>query len=113
MKTIYLDSEFKCHVVNDGTMMAIETEFFDGKCNFYIEGYRFVPFGYSWTNPDGITYHGEMITAWKPYSELKIAQKEYEQEVRFAILEEECTALRKENAMLTQCILEMSEVIYA
>ena len=28
MKTIYLDSDFKCHVSNDGTMLAVETDFF-------------------------------------------------------------------------------------
>jgi hypothetical protein len=37
MKTIYIDSDFKCHVTNDGTMKAVETEFFDGNCG-YTEG---------------------------------------------------------------------------
>jgi len=32
MKTIYIDSDFKCHVSNDDTMRAVETDFFDGKC---------------------------------------------------------------------------------
>ena len=30
MKTIYIDSDFKCHLVDDGTMTAVETDFFDG-----------------------------------------------------------------------------------
>lgn len=43
MNTIYLDSDYKCHLTDDGTMTAIETDAFDGKCDTYIEGYRFVP----------------------------------------------------------------------
>lgn len=80
MKTIYLDSDFKCHVSNDGTMTACEHEFFDGKCDSFIEGYRFVPTGESWTREDGVVFYGEMIAPWKPYSELDAAQRRYEQE---------------------------------
>ena len=28
MKTIYLDSDFKCHIFDDGTMTSVETDFF-------------------------------------------------------------------------------------
>lgn len=31
MKTIYIDSEFKCHVADDGTMIVMKTNFFDYK----------------------------------------------------------------------------------
>lgn len=80
MKKIYIDSEFKCHTVNDGTYGEIETDFFDGKCIEYIEGYRFVPSGESWTRSDGVVFHGEMIAPWKDYSELDAIQREYERE---------------------------------
>ena len=80
MKTIYLDSDFKCHVSNDGTMKEVETDFFDGKCDAFVEGYRFVPAGESWTRSDGVAFHGEMITPWKPYNELDAAQREYEKQ---------------------------------
>lgn len=78
MRIIYIDSEFKCHVDNDGTMIAVETDYFDGKCDAYIEGYRFVLEGESWTRPDGEVFYGEMIAPWKDYSELDAAQREYE-----------------------------------
>lgn len=78
MRTIYLDSEFKCHITNDGNMTAVETDFFDGKCDTFVEGYRFVPAGESWTRPDGVVFHGEMIAPFKPYSELAAAQRQYE-----------------------------------
>ena len=80
MKTIYLDSDFKCHVTNDGTMTSVETEAFDGKCDEYIEGYRFVPSGESWTREDGTVFEGEMISPWKPWDELDAAQREYERQ---------------------------------
>ena len=37
MKTIYIDSDFKCHVTNeDETLTTIETDIFDGKCNTFL-----------------------------------------------------------------------------
>lgn len=81
MKTIYLDSDFKCHVIDDGTMTAVETDFFDGKCDTFIEGYRFVPFGETWTRSDGVVFQGEMISPWKPYDELDAAQRAYERQL--------------------------------
>jgi hypothetical protein len=80
MKTIYIDYDFKCHVTDDGTMTAVETPFFDGKCDAFIEGYRFVPSGETWTRPDGVVFQGEMIAPWKPYEELDSAQREHERE---------------------------------
>lgn len=81
MRTIYLDSEYKCHVTNDGTMTAVETDVFDGKCQTFIEGYRFVPSGESWTRSDGVVFHGEMVAPWKDYNELDAAQREYERQL--------------------------------
>lgn len=75
---VYVDSTFKCHTVNDGTMREIQTGFFDGKCQTFIEGYRFVPQGESWTREDGTAFTGEMVAPWKPYEELDRAQREYE-----------------------------------
>lgn len=78
---VYLDSEFKCHITNDGTMDPAEHPFFDGKCDECIEGYRFVPAGESWTREDGFVFSGgEMITPWKPNNELDAAQREYERQ---------------------------------
>lgn len=81
MKTIYIDSEFKCHVTDDGTMAAVNTVFFDGKCDAYIEGYRFVPVGEIWTRSDGVVFSGEMIAPWRDYAELDEIQREYEKQL--------------------------------
>ena len=78
MRPIYRDSEFKCHVANDGTMIAVETDFFDGKCDTFVEGYRLVLAGEAWTREDGVTFAGEMVSPWKPYAELAAAQAQYE-----------------------------------
>lgn len=36
---VYIDNSSKCHVNDDGTMQAVECDFFDGKCKEFIEGY--------------------------------------------------------------------------
>lgn len=76
--TVYLDSEFRCHLVNSGAMMEAETDFFDGKCAAYIEGYRFIPNGERWTDARGVTFHGEMIAPAEDYSALAKAQTQHE-----------------------------------
>ena len=81
MRTVYLDTYFKCHTINDGTMRPVEIEFFDGKCDTYIEGYRFIPAGETWTRSDGKVFQGEMVAPWKPYSELDAVQREYERQL--------------------------------
>lgn len=78
--TIYIDTDYKCHLSDDGTMTAVETDAFDGKCDAYIEGYRFVPAGETWTREDGEKFTGEMISPWVDWSTLDAAQREYERE---------------------------------
>ena len=67
---IYIDGDYKCHVTDDGTMRAVETDFFDGRCTEFIEGYRYVPSGETWTRADGQTFRGEMITPWRDHSQI-------------------------------------------
>lgn len=86
MKTIYIDSKFKCHVTSGEGLTPIETDAFDGKCNIYIQGYRFIPAGQTWTRADGVIFTGEMISPWKPWAELDAAQREYEREQYTALL---------------------------
>lgn len=79
MKTVYIDKEFKCHLSNKtGEYRAIQTDFFDGKCDEFIEGYRFVPAGESWVREDGEIFEGEMIAPHTNFIELQIAQLEFE-----------------------------------
>lgn len=81
MRTIYIDPDFKCHATSDGTMAAVETSFFDGKCDAYVEGYRFVPDGEIWVREDGVSFRGEMVVPWKDYKELDEAQRVYERQL--------------------------------
>ena len=96
MKTIYLDSDFKCHISGDDTMTAVETAAFDGKCDAYIEGYRFVPSGKTWVREDGVEFSGEMVAPWKPWQVLEEAQREYERQL---ILEYEAALQEIEEAL--------------
>ena len=77
---IYIDADIKCHISPADGLTAIETDFFDGKCRQYIEGYRFVPFEQSWKREDGQVFHGEMVAPWRDYSILsefqEVAQEE-------------------------------------
>ena len=75
---IYLDSDFRCHLEDDGTMQAVETDVFDGKCRTYVEGYRFIPEGERWTRDDGEVFPGKMIAPAEDYSALAKAQAQYE-----------------------------------
>ena len=77
---VYIDSEFKCHTSNDGIMREVETEFFNNKCDAFIEGYRFVPDGEKWTRSDGVVFDGEMVAPWKDWNELNAAQQTYEKQ---------------------------------
>lgn len=75
---IYLDSNFHCHVTDDGTRREIETDIFDDKCTTYIEGYRYIPAGESWVRSDGKVFHGIMIAPAEALAPLVKAQKQYE-----------------------------------
>ena len=81
MRTIYIDSGFMCHTSNpNGAFREVETELFDGKCDAFIEGCIYIPRRETYTRSDGIVFHGEMRTPWKPYDELEAAQRKYERE---------------------------------
>lgn len=77
--TIYIDADYKCYTESAEGRTAVETDFFDGKCKAYIEGYRFVPNGAEWTRSDGHVFRGEMVTPWKDYNYLAAAQQGYEE----------------------------------
>ena len=79
---IYLDSEYRCHVQNDGTMRTFEVPEFDGMCDSYIEGYRYIPTGETWMREDGIEFTGEMLAPYDDYVELQAQQLQHEQEMR-------------------------------
>ena len=81
MRTIYVEPvTFYCHTTqnDDGTLIPVETNEFNGKCDDYIKGFRFVPDGHTWIRDDGKKFNGKMKSPWKPYAELDEAQREYE-----------------------------------
>ena len=75
--TIYIDSDYKCYTAEAEGRRAVETEFFDGKCEEWIESYRFVPEGETWTREDEEEFRGEMAAPWKDLSEAYTAQTAY------------------------------------
>lgn len=75
--TIYIDSDYKCYTSEADGRRATETNYFDGKCTGWIESYRFVPEGETWTREDGEVFNGEMIAPWKDLGEAYAAQAGY------------------------------------
>ena len=75
--TIYVDSDYKCHASATDGCRVVETSFFDGKCEEWIESYRFVPEGETWMRGDGEVFKGEMVAPWKDLSEAYAAQTAY------------------------------------
>lgn len=86
--TIYIDSDFRCHAATADGLTAVDTDFFDGKAPGYIEGYRFIPAGRSWTGEDGTVYRGEAafpVTDWEALDKI---QRVYEREQHQALVEQ-------------------------
>lgn len=83
MKTVYIDNDCKVHMSYAEDRTPIQTDVFEGKCQYWIEGHRYVPENHLWTRSDGIVFlsDGVMVTPWKPYSELEEAQREYERQL--------------------------------
>lgn len=71
VETIYVDSLHHCNRDDDGAMTAIQTDFFTGRCDTFVEGYCF----------ESDTGNGEKIYPWKPYNELAAAQAQYELDI--------------------------------
>ena len=101
---IYIDKDYKCHTSPGEGLEAMETAFFDGKAPGYIEGYRFVPEGQTWTREDGAVFTGEMVCPWKPWEELDTIQRAYERE--------QLKSLKGQNEELLSTMAQMVEEVY-
>lgn len=109
MRTIFIDSDYKCYLTNNDTMTKVETEAFDGKCDAYIEGFRFLPEGEVWTRYDGKVFCGQMISPWKPYSELDAAQRIYERQ----LIKEQQETISQNEATIAELDAALLDTTYA
>ncbi len=73
---IYIDSDYKCYTADADGRGAIETDAFDGKCEEWIESFRYVPAGETWVREDGEAFTN-MIAPWKDLGEAYAAQAAY------------------------------------
>lgn len=74
---IYIDNDYKCYVSDAEGRRAVETDSFDRKCEEWIESFRFVPAGETWTREDGEEFRGEMAAPWKDLGKAYAAQAAY------------------------------------
>ena len=86
-ETIYFDTLYHCHRIDDGTMTAVETDFFIGKCDTFVEGYCY-------NTSKGYV----QIYPWKDYAELDAAQREYERQLLKELQENSIPVADLENA---------------
>ena len=77
--TIYIDSDYKCHVSAAEGRRAIETNEFNGKCPEFIESYRCKPVGHEWTTENGEVIQADckLVAPWKDLGEAYEAQAAY------------------------------------
>ena len=74
--TIYIDNDYKCYVSAADGRRAVETDEFNGKCAEWIESFRLVPEGETWTRGDGEVFTN-MVSPWKDLGEAYAAQTAY------------------------------------
>ena len=74
--TIYIDNDYKCYISAADGRRAVETDAFNGKCPEWIESFRFVPAGETWTREDGEVFTN-MVSPWKDLGEAYAAQAAY------------------------------------
>lgn len=83
MTVYYLDTDYRLYTEQDAEesfLLWEDTEdMFDDKCRAFIEGYRVVPEGETWTRSDGEAFDGLMITPAVDFDVLLAAQSAYEQ----------------------------------
>ena len=79
--TIYLDRDFRCHMEPEEGLQSWEDvdEFFKSKSRAFIEGYRVVPEGETWTDSNGNVFIGLMISPAVNFDILQAAQTNYEE----------------------------------
>lgn len=76
--TIYIDRNNRCHLDPAPDRTQIKTDFFEGKCQEFVEGYCFRPDGGKIALPDGTELDSGAIYPWKPYEQLAQYQAIYE-----------------------------------
>ena len=63
MKTIYLDSEYMCHLTGGGSMIETQTDVFDGTADRAIPYYRYIPENTEWVDERGRVFYGLFVQA--------------------------------------------------
>lgn len=85
MKTIYIDSDFMCHLENAEGRTEVGTDVFDGIVDAAIFYYRYIPQGEEWTDSKGRVLHGLFIQATDSNAIDRIVQAAYINDMQNAL----------------------------
>jgi hypothetical protein len=77
----YLDSNYRVHIDQAGDRVPWDDDdgIFVGKSRAHIEGYRVIPDGETWVDPNGMEFAGRMISPAVNYDILQAAQTNFEE----------------------------------
>lgn len=76
---IFIDADYKCRLESGEGLREVETDSFSGKCRTFVEGYRLIPQGETWTDANGNHIRGEAVFPWRDYALLEEFQRQYEE----------------------------------
>lgn len=107
---IYIDDEFRCHTKPADGRREQECSIFDGKCEKFINGYRYVPDGEVWTRSDGVQFTREMISPIENPVILNLYDSIDKQNGKNEKIVE---ANNNQLQLLEDCIVEMAGIVYA
>ena len=90
---IYIDKNYKCYTKNTyNNYRIVDVPFFNGKCETFIEGFHFIPYGEKFKKDTGeivigpaIFPHKDLIlleTIQRLYEEFLVYKQETEQRIR-------------------------------
>ena len=95
--TVYIDENFLCHTKFAEGRRAFQLPFFQGKCDRFVEGYRYLPPGETWGG-----FRGEMLCPAENFELLSLAQQVYDS------LQPQLNELRERFESIRECFEGLS-----
>ena len=76
---VFIDKDYKCHTKNLANYRLVNVPYFDGKCETFIEGFRYIPNGEKYKKETGEIITGKALLPFKDLILLETIQRLYEE----------------------------------